>query len=64
MKNLIETAVFKARDASERAEAHMEFADMLYTAGLHALARSRKAASVSESHMAQVYYAMASELAQ
>ena len=63
MHNLIETALFKARAASDRAEAHMDFADMLHSAGLYTLAQSRKSASVSESRMAQVYYAMASEIA-
>ena len=55
MQNLIETAMHKAHSADERAEAHMEFADMMHEAGFHALAKSRKAASVSESKTADFF---------
>jgi len=62
MDNLIETALFKARAASDRASAHLEFVTMLAAGGMTRLAEDRRKAYESESHMAQVYYAMASEL--
>ena len=64
MNPLVETALFKARAASERATAHLQFITMLTCAGMTRLADERHKAYESESRMAQVYYAMASELAQ
>ena len=62
MDNLIETALFKARSASERASAHIEFMAMLDSAGMTRLVEERRKAHESESRMADSYYAMASEL--
>lgn len=63
MENLIETALFKARHASDRASAHLGFVTMFASAGMPGLAEDRRKAFESESRMAESYYAMASELA-
>jgi len=62
MNPLVETALFKARAASERATAHLEFMTMLTCAGMTRLADERHKAYESESHIAQVYYAIAAEI--
>ena len=62
MEQLIDTALFKARAASERASAHLEFVTMLAVADMPRLADERRKAYQAESHMAEIYYAMASEL--
>ena len=62
MENLIETALFKARAASDRASAHLEFVTMLASAGMTRLADERRKAFEAESRMAEIYYAIASEL--
>jgi len=62
MKPMLETALFKARAASDRASAHLEFVTMFAASGMTRLAESRRKAYESESHMASVYYAIASEL--
>ena len=63
MDNLMETALFKARAASDRASAHLEFVTMFASAGMTRLADERRKAYEAESRMVQVFYAMASELA-
>jgi len=60
---LIETALFQARAASDRASAHLEFVTMFTASGMTRLAESRRKAYESESHMASVYYAIAESLA-
>ena len=62
MEQLIDTALFKARAASDRASAHLEFVTMLAVADMPRLADERRKAYQAESHMAEIYYAMASEL--
>jgi len=62
MQNLIETAMHKAHSSDERAEAHMDFADMLHAAGFYGLAKSRRAASVSESKTAEFFRCVADTL--
>jgi hypothetical protein len=64
MENLIETALLKARSASDRANAHLEYVTMLTSAGMFKLAEKRRAAFKAESRMAEVYYAVAGELIQ
>lgn len=63
MENLIETALFKARAASDRASAHLEYVTMFAAAGMTRQADERHKAFEAESRMAEIYYAMASELA-
>jgi hypothetical protein len=63
MENLIETALFKARAASDRASAHLEFVTMFASADMPRLADQRRKSYESESRMAEIYYAMAAEIA-
>jgi len=63
MDNLINTALFKARAASDRASAHLEFVTMFAVADMPRLADERRKAYESESRMAEIYYAIAGELA-
>ena len=63
MENLIETALFKARAASDRASVHLEFVTMFASADMPRLADQRRKSYESESRMAEIYYAMAAELA-
>ena len=63
MDPLLKTALFKARAASDRASAHLEFVTMFAAANMPRLAESRRKAYESESHMASVYYAIAESLA-
>jgi len=62
MNPVIETALFKARAASDRASAHLDFVTMFASSNMPRLADQRYKEYESESRMAQVYYAMASEL--
>lgn len=62
MKSLIETALFKARAASDRASAHLEYVTMFASAGMMRQAEARRAAFEAESRMAEIYYAMVAEL--
>lgn len=63
MEQLIDTALFKARAASERASAHLEFVTMFASADMPRLADERRKAYEAESRMAGIYYAIAGELA-
>jgi len=63
MDPLLKTALFKARAASDRASAHLEFVTMFAASGMTRLADQRYKAYESESHMASVYYAIAESLA-
>jgi len=63
MNPVIETALFKARAASDRASSHLEFVTMFAASGMTRLADQRYKEYESESHMASVYYAIAESLA-
>ena len=63
MHNLIETALFKANAAHDRAVAHNAFADMFDAAGMSRLATARRALAESEWQMVRVWRGMADALA-
>ena len=62
MENLIETAIFSANSAHDRAVAHSAFADMFDAAGMAHLASARRAQAASEWHMERVWRGMADAL--
>ena len=63
MENLIETALFKANAAHDRAVAHSAFADMFAAAGMSRLATARRKEAASEWHMQRVWREMVDVLA-
>lgn len=63
MNNLIDTALFKARAATQRAISHRAYADMFQVAGMPTLASKRRALAASEEHMTRVWQGIADALA-
>lgn len=62
MNNLIDTALFKAQAATQRAITHHAYADMFQAAGMSTLAGKRRELAKSEEHASREWQDMANAL--